>query len=127
MKVKKINKFSDRKCNLLFYNKLKSYIKNPERIFFLIAKKNCIRGNHAHKVCNQFFFSLKDKVELLIDDGKKKKKIYLKPGQMLKIKPLLWVSVKLKKNQIVCVIFDKTYYKNEYLRDYKKFIKLKNS
>ena len=60
MKIQKINKILNNTCDLFFYNKLRSSIKNPKRIFFLKANKNCIRGNHAHKICNQLFLSIKD-------------------------------------------------------------------
>ena len=74
--------------NLIFFNKIENYIKTPKRIFFLSAKKNCVRGNHAHKKCNQFFISIKDKILLNIDNGLKEKDIVLYPGRMLKVKPL---------------------------------------
>ena len=123
MKPIKLSKISNYKCDLLFFNKIRKHIKTPERIFFLIAKQNCIRGNHAHKNCNQFFISIKNKILLRIDNGKKEKEIILNPGRILKVKPLNWVKVKLKKGQSIIVICDKKYSKNEYIRKYSLFKK----
>ena len=120
----KFTKVKNTKCDLIFFNKIKSNIKNFERVFFLIAKEKCIRGNHAHKKCSQFFISLKDTIKMELDDGKKKKQIQLKPGHIIKIKPLIWVKVYLKKNQIVCVLCDKKYSFKEYIRNYKDFKKI---
>ena len=46
----------------------------------------------------------------------------LKPGEKLKIiKPLTWVKVYLKKNDICGVLCDRCYEGKNYIRDYKKF------
>ena len=124
LKFSKFTKIKSPKCDLIFFNKIKSYIKNFERVFFLIAKKECVRGNHAHKKCSQFFVSLKDTIKIELDDGAKKRQIKLKQGHIVKIKPMIWVKVYLKKNQIVCVICDKKYSLKEYIRNYKVFKKL---
>ena len=124
LKFSKFTKIKSPNCDLIFFNKIKSYIKNFERVFFLIAKKECVRGNHAHKKCSQFFVSLKDTIKIELDDGAKKRQIQLKQGHIVKIKPMIWVKVYLKKNQIVCVICDKKYSLKEYIRNYKVFKKL---
>ena len=124
LKFSKFTKIKSPKCDLIFFNKIKSYIKNFERVFFLIAKKECVRGNHAHKKCSQFFISIKDTIKIELDDGAKKRQIQLEQGHILKIKPMIWVKVHLKKNQIVCVICDKKYSLKEYIRNYQVFKKL---
>jgi hypothetical protein len=124
MKQDKIIKVTSQNCDLFFFNKFKKFIKTPERIFFLIAKKECVRGNHAHKKCSQFFISLKATIKIELDDGSKKRQIQLKQGHILKIKPMIWVKVQLKKNQILCVICDKKYSPKEYIRNYKVFKEL---
>tara|TARA_B100001540_G_C15755586_1_gene619205 strand:+ start:920 stop:1315 length:396 start_codon:yes stop_codon:yes gene_type:complete len=122
--ITKFSKIESTSCDLIFFNRINSYIKKLERVFFLISKRSCVRGNHAHKKCSQFFFSLKSNVTLLTNDGKNEKKIILKYGEIIKIKPLIWVKVKLKKNQIVGVLCNKKYAKNDYIRDFNYFLKL---
>ena len=122
--ITKFSKIESKSCDLIFFNRIKSYIKKLERVFFLISKRSCVRGNHAHKKCSQFFFSLKSNVTLFTNDGKNEKKIILKYGEIIKIKPLIWVKVKLKKNQIVGVLCNKKYAKSDYIRDFNYFLKL---
>ena len=125
-RTKKIKKIYNNSCDLIYLNKIIKLVKKPERIFFLKAKKDCIRGNHAHKVCSQLFISIHGSIKILVDNGKKIKTYNLKSSSFLKIKPLNWVKVSLKKNQILCVICDKPYSESEYIRDYKNFKKLIN-
>lgn len=126
-KFSKFTKIKSQNCNLFFFNKFKKFIKTPERIFFLKALKNCFRGNHAHKKCSQFLFSINGNIEIYVDNGKKETKINLKFGTILKIEPMNWLRIKLKKDQILAVLCDKPYSKNEYIRDYKKFKKIKSN
>ena len=60
----KINRFSSKEVNLFFINKLKTKIKNLNRVFFLVSKKKCVRGNHAHKVCAQYLISIKGNIKI---------------------------------------------------------------
>ena len=124
MQKKIITKISNNNCDLFFFNKFKRFIKTPERIFFLSAHKNCERGDHAHKICSQFLFPIKGNIKISIDNGKNKKETLIKLGTIIKIKPMNWIKVKLKKDQILAVICDKPYSKNEYIRSYQKFKKL---
>jgi len=123
-KTSKFIKVSNAKCDLIFFNKIRSFIKNLDRVFFLIGKKNCTRGDHAHKECTQFFFSLKSNVTIIANNGKKEKKIILKYGQIIKIEPLTWVKIRLDKGQIVGVFCNKKYSKKDYIRNYNNFLKL---
>ena len=74
-----------------------------------------------------FFLSIRGVIDISLDNGKIEKKIKLNENNLVKIEPLNWVSVRLKKNQILCVICDEAYKSREYIRDYKKFIKMKKN
>ena len=58
--------------------------------------------------------------------GKKKKFFKIKEGDLVKVKPLNWLKIDLKKNEILGVICDKNYSEDEYIRDYNKFKKIVN-
>ncbi len=123
MLIKKNNSKSD----LLILDKLDKKIKF-KRIFFLIAKKKTIRGDHAHKKCIQAFFSLKGSfyLECTNIDGKIKI-IKIQPRKKITIiKPLTWVKVFLKKGDICGVLCDRYFEKEDYIRNYKKFNAAKN-
>ena len=60
-------------------------------------------------------------VECTNQNGKKKR-INIKQGKKLEIiKPMTWVKVFLKKNDICGVLCDRYYEERDYIRDYKKF------
>jgi hypothetical protein len=129
IEIQKINKISKNNCDLIFFNRFKEFIKTPKRIFFLKAKKNCHRGNHAHKKCSQFLFSVRGSIKINIDNGKKKRNFKIKERDLIKVKPLNWLKIELKKDEILGVICDKDYSEGEYIRDYDKFkhiVNLKN-
>ncbi len=113
------------KSSILILDKLDKKIKF-KRIFFLIANKIDIRGKHAHKKCTQAFFSIRGSFLIECINKKEKKKYLIKPGEKLRIiKPMNWVTVFLKKNDICAVLCDRHYEENDYIRDYKTFLKFK--
>ena len=69
---------------------------------------------------------MKGSIKINIDNGKKKKFFKIKEGDIVKIKPLIWLKIDLKKNEILGVICDKNYSEGEYIRDYNKFKKIVN-
>ena len=99
-----------------------------KRIFFLIANKKDERGNHAHKKCVQAFFSIRGSFYLkCIYANGRKEKIKIKPGHNLKIiKPMTWINVYLKKNNICGVLCDRNYEEKDYIRDFKKFNEIRH-
>ena len=115
MIIKKTN------SSILILDKLDKKIKF-KRIFFLIAKKNVVRGDHAHKKCIQAFFSIKGNFHIeCINQNGKKRNVKLYPGKKLEIiKPLTWVKVYLKKNNICGVLCDRYYSEKDYLRNLNK-------
>jgi hypothetical protein len=81
------------KSSILILDKLDKKIKF-KRIFFLIANKKDIRGNHAHKKCTQAFFSIKGSFHIECINKTERKKYLIKPGEKLRIiKPMNWVTV----------------------------------
>jgi len=94
-----------------------------KRIFFLVAKKKLIRGNHAHKKCTQGFFSLSGSfyLECTFLNNKKKKILIEEGNKITLIKPFTWVKVHLKENNICGVLCDRYYEEFDYIRDYEQF------
>ena len=96
------------------------------RIFFLYGKKNAIRGNHAHKKCTQVFIPIIGKFILDIKTPNLKKKIKLdhSVSSFVMVPPKYWCKVKFKnKDSVLMVACDKNYDENDYIRNFKKYIK----
>ena len=77
----------------------KSYLIYGNGLGSLNAKKNAIRGKHAHKKISQIIICLSGEVEIICDDGLKKKKFILnKKNQCLIVPKLIWSILKYKSN-----------------------------
>ena len=124
-KLFEMRSFLDKKRGtLLAYDKIfKKYkIKNA---FVVSAKKNFLRGGHAHKKASQFVVCLEGKIEIsitgklstatLILTEKKKKLVFIKPNN--------WVEIKFLTKGKILVFSTEEYKKNEYINNFKKFQK----
>jgi hypothetical protein len=119
MKVKTIKNII---CKLHILENLKKKFK-IERIFFLSPSRKCLRGDHAHKICTQIFLSLKGNIEITIENKHGIKKIKLPAfKKALKVPPLNWVKINLKKKQLLMVICNKKFSEKEYIRNYSTFL-----
>ena len=45
---------------------------------------------------------------------------------IIKVSPMNWVKIKMKRKQLLMVICDKNFSERDYIRDYKKFLYRKN-
>lgn len=99
-----------------------------KRIFYLydIAGGES-RGAHAHKVCNQFLISAAGSFEVLLDDGKFKRQVFLnRPDIGLHIPPGIWASeINFSSGAICLVLASHTYNEADYIRNYNDFLKLR--
>lgn len=98
---------------------------NFKRIFFVCNNQNETRGNHAHRKCYQFMFSLLGKIKLICDDGFNKKELTLEPRKNgFLIPPTIWANQQyLTKNSILAVICDRNFEEKDYVRSYEVFKK----
>ena len=96
------------------------------RIFFVNCDHSTVRGNHAHKKCYQLMFSLMGKIKLIVDDGLKKKEIFLEVSKnAFLIPPTVWASQQYPNTKaILGVICDRDFEEEDYIRNYKDFKKL---
>ena len=121
IKLKSFTKKSGKLIPLNFDNQFPIKVK---RIFYIYGKKNNHRGDHAHKKCTQVFLSLKGNIEMIIENKKGLKKLILKEfNDPIKVPPLNWVKIKMKKNQLLMAICDKKFSEKDYIRDYGIFSK----
>ena len=83
------------------------------------------RGAHAHKECHQFLVAASGSFEILLDDGKSKRTVFLnRPYMGLHIPPGIWASeLNFSSGSICLVLASHTYNEMDYIRDYKLFQK----
>jgi len=85
------------------------------------------RGAHSHKKCHQFLIAVSGAFEVELDDGKLKKTILLnRPYFGLHIPPGIWAAEKSFSSGSICLVFtSEKYDENDYVRDYKDFMRIK--
>ena len=95
-----------------------------KRVFNVRSPKNCLRGQHAHKECNQLLICANGAIEVKCDNGFKVSKYSLDESNLgLLIPAGVWSEQKyLENNSILTVLCDQKYSEDDYLRDYKLFL-----
>lgn len=99
----------------------------PKRFFTVYDVPNKkIRGEHAHKTCEQFLICIKGKVSALVDNGKERKQIELNsPEKGLHMKSMIWgTQYNYSEDAILACFASKAYNASDYIRDYSEYIKL---
>ena len=99
-----------------------------KRIYYLYMVPEVARGAHAHKELKQLLIATSGSVEVIMDDGSNKKSFVLdKPWKGLLIAPGLWRDLENFSNDavVMCLASEK-YDANDYIRDYKEFLKFKS-
>jgi hypothetical protein len=100
-----------------------------KRIFYLYdIPGGESRGAHAHKECHQFLVAASGSLEVLLDDGSSKRLILLnRPYFGLHIPPGIWASELNFSSGSICLVLASDFYsENDYIRNYKDFLILKN-
>ena len=87
------------------------------------------RGGHAHKELFQLIVSASGSFDVIIEDGKNKKTVTLnRPYSGLIIVPGIWRELTNFSSGSVCLVLaSEVYDENDYIRDYKEFIKFKKN
>ena len=87
------------------------------------------RGAHAHKECHQFLVAASGAFEVLLDDGINKRTVLLnRPFYGLHVPPMIWASEQGFSSGSICLVLaSHGYEKEDYIREYEEFLKIKNN
>ena len=69
----KIKSFKKNSGLLIPLNFNRNFPISVKRVFFIYGKLNMYRGDHAHKKCAQIFFPISGKIELILEQKKRRK------------------------------------------------------
>ena len=127
MKKFKFKSFKKKSGKLTAFSLKKNFPIKVKRIFIINGEKNFVRGDHAHKKCSQFVYSILGKIKIELISKKEKQTIILShnrnEGYLLK--PKTWCKIKfLTKNAILLVACDMEYEFKDYIESYKEFLKI---
>jgi hypothetical protein len=99
----------------------------PPRRYFLIfdVPSKDVRGEHAHRKCQQLLVCAKGSCSVVVDDGENRTEILLdRPNLALYLPPMIWATqFKYSKEAVLLVLASETYDADDYIRDYDLFLK----
>ena len=98
-----------------------------KRIYYLYLVPEASRGAHAHKQLQQLIIATSGSVHVTLDDGKNTKTFILdKPWKGLFVAQGLWRTLDNFSGGAVCMVLaSEKYDADDYIRDYKEFLKYK--
>jgi acetyltransferase-like isoleucine patch superfamily enzyme/dTDP-4-dehydrorhamnose 3,5-epimerase-like enzyme len=97
----------------------------PARFFLVHAVPSSeVRGEHAHRECQQFLVCVKGSVHVVVDDGVRRQEIVLdRPEIGIHVKPLVWgTQYKYSADAVLLVFASHPYDANDYIRNYDKWL-----
>lgn len=120
-----LNSFSDVRGKLVAgeFNSLFPF--KPKRFFFVsnVPSKH-VRGEHAHKKCQQMLLCINGSVDVILDDGINRQKISLSSSnQGLYIPAGIWSTQFNHSDNCMLLVFASEHYQSsDYIRNYDEFI-----
>ncbi len=116
----------DMRGNLSFAEFDKDLPFRPKRYFVVYdVPSEKIRGQHAHRKCEQFLVCVKGACSVVVDDGAKRAEYALnKPYKALYIPPMIWgIQYKYSKDAVLLVFASHEYDGTDYIRDYEQWLR----
>ncbi len=96
-----------------------------ERVFLVygVPSKD-VRGEHAHKRCEQFLVCVHGSVSVVVDDGAHREELLLdSPRVGLRIPPMVWgVQYRYSADAVLMVLASEHYDASDYVRDYDEYL-----
>ena len=125
--MKKLKTYSDKTGHLVPISLKDNIPFKTKRIFVIHGKKKFIRADHAHFRCSQFLIPLCGTMTVNFENkqGKYKRTLSFKKNNVLLLKPKNWCKIKFNTSNSKLMVFcDMEYDPTDYIRNYKKFLKL---
>ena len=97
----------------------------PKRAFTVFdVPTRDVRGEHAHRVCQQFLVCLKGSVRAVVDDGQHRQEFLLdQPDLGLHMAPMTWgTQYDYAQDAVLLVLASHEYDPADYIRDYDEFL-----
>ena len=118
-------KITDPRGNLTFVEANRHIPFSFSRIYYLYdVPGGSERGGHAHRNLHQFMIAMSGSFDVLLDDGKNKKKVSLNRSHYgLYICPMIWRELDNFSSGAVCMVIASEYYDEaDYIRSYEQFL-----
>lgn len=124
-KVVELPKIHDPRGNLTFIEGGRHIPFDIQRVYYLYdVPGGSERGGHAHKGLSQLIIAMSGSFDVVLDDGKEKKRVHLSRSYFgLYVCPMIWRELDNFSSGSVCMVLASNRYDEEdYYRDYSKFL-----
>jgi len=125
-KVIELPKTSDPRGNLTFIEGMRHIPFDIRRVYYLYdVPGGAERGGHAHKALSQLIIAMSGSFDVILDDGKEKKRFHLNRSyQGLYVCPMIWRELDNFSSGSVCMVLASNEYDEaDYYRDYAEFMR----
>lgn len=98
----------------------------PQRTFVVYdVPSRDVRGEHAHRQCEQLLVCLRGSVTALVDDGHERRELVLeRPDQGLYVPAMVWgTQYRYSDDAVLLVYASRPYEDADYIRDYESFLR----
>jgi hypothetical protein len=125
-KILELPKITDPRGNLTFIEGGDHIPFDIQRVYYLYdVPGGAERGGHAHKGLHQLIIAMSGSFDVLLDDGKQKKRVHLARSYYgLYVCPMMWRELDNFSSGSVCMVLASNKYdESDYYRDYDQFMK----
>lgn len=126
-KLIELPKFNDARGNLSVIEGGQHIPFDIKRVYYLYdVPGGSDRGSHAHKNLHQFIVAMAGSFDVVLDDGKEKKRFHLNRSYSgLYVCPMMWRDLDNFSSGSVCVVLASAHYDaDDYIRNYEEFLTL---
>ena len=119
-------KITDARGNLTFVEGGRHVPFDIKRIYYLYdVPGGAERGGHAHKDLHQLIVAMSGSFDIVLDDGRQKKRIHLNRSYYgLYVGPMIWREMDNFSSGAVCLVLASNLYnETDYYRNYGDFLK----
>lgn len=130
VRVIELPKILDRRGNLSIVEENKEIPFKIKRTYWIYdVPGGEIRGGHAYNENQEFIIALSGSFDIIIDDGKARRKFSLNRSYYgLYVSQQLWRQIEnFSTNSLALVLSSTIYDENDYIREYEKFLLMKES
>jgi len=124
-KIIDLPKINDPRGNLTFIEGGKHVPFPIKRVFYLYdVPGGADRGGHALRICHQFLIAMSGSFDVILDDGREKKRIPMNRSHYgLHLPPLVWREMDNFSSGAVCLVLaSECYSETDYYRDHTAFL-----
>ncbi len=97
----------------------------PKRCFVVMGVRSKeVRGEHAHRCCEQLLICVKGSMACVVDDGVRHQEVLLDASEVgLYVSPMVWTTqYKYTEDAVLLVFASDPYDPDDYIRDYDAFL-----